>query len=129
MTFCLDTTVAIELRDDVDSIIDLVERLAAPVFISVLTRIELENGVVAVRGEDRRVRRVRVDAMLRSLPTLSFDADCVAAYKGIVEAAGFSRRKLVDRMIAAQALVRSATLVTLNGRDFRDVPGLKLLEW
>jgi tRNA(fMet)-specific endonuclease VapC len=46
----------------------------------------------------------------------------------IVEAVGYSRRKL-DRMIAAQALVHRATLVTLNAGDFRDVPGLDLLPW
>jgi tRNA(fMet)-specific endonuclease VapC len=36
---------------------------------------------------------------------------------------------MIERMIAAQALVRHATLVTRNGDDFRDVPGLSLLEW
>ena len=39
------------------------------------------------------------------------------------------RRKLLDRMIAAQALVHRATLVTRNAADFRDVPGLSILEW
>ena len=33
-----------------------------------------------------------------------------------------SRRKLLDRMIAAQALVHRATLVTFNPDDFSDVP-------
>jgi tRNA(fMet)-specific endonuclease VapC len=42
---------------------------------------------------------------------------------------GYSRRKVLDRMIAAQALVDEATLVTRNGDDFRDIPGLTLLEW
>jgi predicted nucleic acid-binding protein len=32
-------------------------------------------------------------------------------------------------MTAAQALVRGATLVTLNGRDFEDISDLKLLAW
>jgi predicted nucleic acid-binding protein len=32
-------------------------------------------------------------------------------------------------MIAATALVHGPPLVTLNGRDFRDVPGLELIEW
>jgi tRNA(fMet)-specific endonuclease VapC len=32
-------------------------------------------------------------------------------------------------MIAAQALVHRATLVTLNAGDLRDVPGLELLSW
>ena len=43
--------------------------------------------------------------------------------------AGYSRRKLLDRMIAAQALVHRATLVSFNPDDFSDVPGLSSLVW
>jgi predicted nucleic acid-binding protein len=50
-------------------------------------------------------------------------------YLRIVETTGFSRRKVLDRMIAAQALVHRATLITRNAADFRDVPGLQILEW
>jgi len=47
----------------------------------------------------------------------------------IVASAGYSRRKLLDRMIAAQALVHRATLITFNPDDFADVPNLSLLAW
>jgi predicted nucleic acid-binding protein len=47
----------------------------------------------------------------------------------IVASACYSRRKLLDRMIAAQALVHRATLVTFNPDDFSDVPGLSSLVW
>ncbi len=67
--------------------------------------------------------------MLVSLPVLAFDETAADAYRQIVEAVGYSRRRLLDRMIAAQALVHRATLVTLNAGDFRDVPGLDLLPW
>ena len=63
------------------------------------------------------------------LPVLAFDDAAADAYRAIVEAAGYSRRKLLDRMIAAQALTHQATLVTLNPDDFTDVPGLRLLTW
>lgn len=53
----------------------------------------------------------------------------IFAYRTIVEAAGSSRRKILDRMIAAQALVHRATLVTRNPDDFRDVLGLNLVVW
>jgi tRNA(fMet)-specific endonuclease VapC len=32
-------------------------------------------------------------------------------------------------MIAATALAHDLTLITMNGKDFRDLPGLKLVEW
>jgi predicted nucleic acid-binding protein len=67
--------------------------------------------------------------MLRTLEVVPFDDSSADAYGRIVEVTGFSRRKVFDRMIAAQALVHRATLVTLNADDFRDVPGLQLLEW
>lgn len=46
-----------------------------------------------------------------------------------MDATDFSRRRIIDRMIAAQALLHDATLVTMNGEDFKDIPGLKLLIW
>ena len=46
-----------------------------------------------------------------------------------MQARGYSLAKQLDRMIAAQALVHHAILITRNGADFRDVPGLRLLEW
>ena len=65
----------------------------------------------------------------REFAVLDFTNEVAAAYGEIVRHAGFSRRKIVDRMIAATGLVHDMTLVTFNDRDFRDVPGLKLIGW
>jgi predicted nucleic acid-binding protein len=47
----------------------------------------------------------------------------------MVASAGYSRRRLLDRMIEAQALVHRASLITFNPDDFSDVRGLPLLAW
>lgn len=102
--------------------------LDGTVLLSIITQVELEGGVYRDPAQSG-VRRPRLDAILRAFPVLAFDDVAAGHYRAIVEAAGFSRRKVLDRMIAAQALAHSATLVTLNPVDFRDVPGLDLLAW
>jgi tRNA(fMet)-specific endonuclease VapC len=72
------------------------------------------------------VRRTRLDTVLAAIPVLAFDDLAATAYATIVTHAGYSRRKLLDPMIAAQALVHHATLVTLKANDLADVPGLRL---
>lgn len=128
MGYILDTSIAVLLRDgDADTLARL-DALAGDVSISVVTRVELEGGVYREAALSPQ-RRFRLDLLLATLPTLSFTDAHAQAYGQIVATAGYSRRKLLDRMIAAQALVHRATLVTLNPGDFSDVPGLKLVDW
>ncbi len=128
MAFLLDTNIAIRLRDGDDEAVEKVAALEGVVLLSIMTRIELEGGVYADPAQIS-ARRPRVDALLRTLPVLPFDGAAADAYRSIVEAAGFSRRKILDRTIAAQALAHQATLVTMNPDDFKDVPGLELVVW
>jgi tRNA(fMet)-specific endonuclease VapC len=124
----LDTSVAILLRDGDPAIVQAVGVARQAILLSIVTRVELEGGVYRSPA-DTGVRRARLDIMLRSLPVAPFDEAAADAYRRIVEAAGYSRRKLLDRMIAAQALVHRATLVTRNPDDFADVPGLQVEVW
>ena len=128
MAYILDTDVAIHLRDRDVAITLRTADLESPILLSIISRVELEGGVYRDPSMSA-LRRTRLDLMLSTLPVLVFDEAAADAYRGIIEVAGYSRRKLLDRMIAAQALVHRATLVTCNGDDFRDVPGLTLLEW
>ena len=66
---------------------------------------------------------------MTAIPTIAFDDAAADAYGAIVASAGYSRRKLLDRMIAAQALVHRASLATMNADDYSDIPGLSLLVW
>ena len=128
LAYLLDTNVAIHLRDGDEVVTSQVAALEGAILLSVISRVELEGGVYRDPAQ-ASVRRPRLDAMLAALPVLTFDDTDADAYRQIVEVVGYSRRKLFDRMIAAQALVHRATLVTLNAGDFRDVPGLELLSW
>jgi tRNA(fMet)-specific endonuclease VapC len=128
MAFLLDTNVAIHLRDGDSVVARKVPELRGAVLLSIVTRVELEGGVYREPAQ-APVRRARLDAILSAIPTLAFDDLAAGAYGTIVANAGYSRRKLLDRMIAAQALVHRATLVTFNPDDFADVPGLSVLAW
>ena len=94
--------------------------LQGAVLISVVTRVELEGGVY--REPAQAPRRARFDAMLSAIPGLAFDDLAAKTYGAIVASAGYSRRKLLDRMITAQAPVHRATLVTFNPDDFSGCP-------
>lgn len=126
MPALLDTDVIIHLRDGDPWIEDQAANLAPPFFISAISHVELENGVPRVQGS---MQRTLLDKVLVYVATLDFGTAEIEAYKAIIETTGYSRRKTADRMTAATALVHDLPLVTLNGRDFRDVPGLELIEW
>jgi tRNA(fMet)-specific endonuclease VapC len=128
MAFLLDTDVAIHLRDGDAAITAKVSALDDAVLMSIVTRVELEGGVYREPAH-AQVRQARLDAILAAIPTVAFDDAAADAYGEIVASAGYSRRKLLDRMIAAQALVHRSTLVTINAGDYADVPGLSLLAW
>ena len=128
MAFLLDTNVAIHVRDGDAAITSNVAALEGAVLMSIVTRVELEGGVYR-EPDYAAIRRARLDAMLSAIPSLAFDDLAAETYRRIVANAGYSRRKLLDRMIAAQALVHRAALVTLNPGDFADVPGLSVLGW
>ena len=128
MAFLLDTDVAIHLRDGDPTVTENVGALDGAVLMSIVSRVELEGGVYREPAH-AQIRRARLDAILAAVPTISFDDAAADAYGAIVASAGYSRRKLLDRMIAAQALVHRASLVTMNADDYADIPDLSLLAW
>lgn len=128
MAFIIDTNVAIRLRDGDRATLAKIEALDGAILMSVVTRVELEGGVYR-EPEHADIRRARLDAVLAAIPTIAFDDAAADAYGAIIASTGYSRRKLLDRMIAAQALVHRATLVTNNADDFADIPDISLLIW
>ena len=101
-------------------------RDADALYLSVISHLELEAGVYR-DPQLRSLFRVRLERLLARLEELDFTVREVAAYSSIIAAKGFSRRLVVDRMIAATALANDLSLATLNPRDFRDIPGLTIV--
>jgi tRNA(fMet)-specific endonuclease VapC len=128
VAYLLDTNVVIHLRDGDRAVTERVAALDGAILLSIVSRVELEGGVYREPSQ-APLRRPRLDAILQSIPVLAYDDLAADAYRMIVQTAGYSRRKLLDRMIASQALVHRATLVTMNPADFQDIPGLDLLVW
>jgi len=128
VAFLLDTDVAIHLRDGDPTVTDKVAALDGAILMSIVTRVELEGGVYREPAH-AALRRARLDAILVAVPAVAFGDEAADAYGAIVANAGYSRRKLLDRMIAAQAIVHRASLVTRNAGDYADIPDLSLLAW
>ena len=128
MPCLIDTSVAIPLRDGDPAIRARIAALAEPPLISVITRIELAGGVHA-KPEFAAKRRAAVEVLLGALTVLDFDAMAAEAYRRVLDRAGYSRRKVFDRMIAATALAHRLALATLNPRDFQDIADLDLEDW
>ncbi len=128
MGWLLDTSVAIAVRDADPSYRAQIDALGSDIAISVITRVELEGGVHREPAY-AHLRRARLDLFLANVEVLPFNGQSADRYRTILEVCGFSRRKTLDRMIAAEALAYDAILVTLNGADFSDIPGLKFAAW
>lgn len=65
-----------------------------------------------------------LDALLAAVPLVPFDEPAARLYATLP----FSRGRF-DRLLAAHALSLGATIVTNNGADFADVPGLVIEDW
>jgi tRNA(fMet)-specific endonuclease VapC len=128
LSYLLDTSAAILLRDNDSRAKIALAQLRAMPALSAVTKVELEGGVYA-RPEMTAQRRVRLDALLEVMDVIDFNTVMAGIYGQIVANCGYSRRKIIDRMIAATALVTDFTLIKTNGENFADIEGLKLQIW
>lgn len=123
-----DTSVAIAFRDHDDYVLGRASSLDDVAVLPILAVVELEGGVAAAIV-DRDKRRASLDRMYALLDIEPFTEREAAVYRQIVTRLGFSRPKVIDRMIAAQSITTGTVLATLNPRDFRDIPELLLEDW
>jgi tRNA(fMet)-specific endonuclease VapC len=125
LALLLDTSAAVELIEEAPRSMRRA-READGLFLSAVSHVELLAGMVR---EDRAIFLTRLGKLLASAEELEFTGREVAAYGSIIAKSGFSRRLVIDRMIAATALANDLPLATLNARDFRNIDGLTIEDW
>jgi tRNA(fMet)-specific endonuclease VapC len=124
----IDTNIAIHLRDADPRSVSWLADQTDEIAISLITLVELQGGLAKSVPLTSARRRGLTD-MLESLAVLPFDRAIVDTYGRIVGEIGFMRTRILDRLIAATALVHDLRLVTNDLSDFRDIPGLTLEVW
>ncbi len=129
MSALIDTNVAIHLRDRNPEVLARVAAISESLSLSIVSRVELESGLVTRVHDVRARRRASLRWLLEDFEILDFDPPCADAYARVIAVTGYSRPRTLDRMIAATALAHGASLITINAQHFRDIPGLDLIEW
>lgn len=64
-----------------------------------------------------------------TIDVLPFDRAAAEAYGDLLHELEPKRRRVLDRMVAAQARALGRTLTTLNAADFADIQGLTIEDW
>ena len=124
----IDTNIAVHLRDGSRQTTLRLADLDATPAMSMISLVELQGGMGTEPAAARR-RHARLGELLQDVQLLDLDRPVVEVYGGLIATIGFSRPRILDRLIAATAIVHDLTLVTINAPDFRDIPGLKLEVW
>lgn len=125
--FLLDTNACIDFLDGRSKLLESrVDEHFGNLWVSTISVAELMIG--SKKSQDPRRDAERLDEFIAGLEVADFNLDAARRYGGIIRKIGV-RRKSFDRLIGVQALALGLTLVTRNGKDFADVPGLKVENW
>jgi tRNA(fMet)-specific endonuclease VapC len=132
----LDTSLLVRTERSGASVRDAVQSWAAwfdasELGISAVTLAELGHGIARAGDEQRRSARSNFVSAIRMLVPIYVVDEEIALLAGIIDGELRSRGLtigLADALIAATALVRGDGVATFNGKHFKLVPGLKVLE-
>ncbi|MFZ4778858.1 MAG: PIN domain-containing protein [Terrimicrobiaceae bacterium] len=132
MGFLIDTSIwiAIERGRIGAADIQAITR-QSPVYVSPVNIAELRFGIGLMRDP---TQKLKAGAMLRRMlrkPLLRITGETAEVFGHLAAELTHSGRgmefRVQDLWLAAQAVQRGFGLLTLNAKDFRDVPGLNLI--
>lgn len=138
MTYLLDTNVVSELRKIGDSKADanvvawVGRKDAASFFLSAITILELERGILGVQRRDAR-QGARLRTWLDNHVRPEFAGRIIAVDDVVATRCAHlhipDRRNEVDALIAATALVHGLTVVTRNVKNFEGTGAIIVDPW
>ncbi len=125
--FMLDTNACIDFLDGRSSLLEArVDKHFGHLTVSMISVAELMVG--SKTSSNPRRDAERLDAFIAGVDLAEFNLATARRYGEVIKQIGV-RRKSYDRLIGVQALALGLTLVTRNGKDFADVPGLVVENW
>jgi tRNA(fMet)-specific endonuclease VapC len=127
--YLLDATVVFAAACGEAATLSRLSRLSiADVAIPALVYAELLGAAAAAGGDNPRLAE-NLALIAENLDILPFDRRAADAYEAWLRVIEPKRRRMLDRLTAAQALAEGRTLATLRPDEFADLPGLSLESW
>lgn len=120
--FLLDSNICVYVLRDAAGLtaLRLGECETGSVVTSMIVYAEVMRGI----SPSQAMAMAAASRLFAAVEPLPFDRNAATIYAGLP-----FRRAAFDRLIAAHALSLGLILVTNNGRDFADIPGLKIENW
>ena len=133
MGFLIDTDLWIAVERGALSAADLHAITGpAPVFVSPVNLADMRFGAELMTDARLRQRALTMLRRLKRKPLLRITGETAEVFgvlaAKISQTGGGSHYRIQDLWLAAQAVHRGFTLLTGNGKHFRDIPDLKLVE-
>ena len=103
----------------------------SPVYLSPVNLAEIRFGIELMTDTKQKQRAIAMLRRMRRKPLLRIGGATAEIFGAL--AAGLAKAgrghdfRIQDLWLAAQAIERKFTLLTANAKDFKDVPGLKLM--
>ena len=129
MAVLLDTDVSIELLRHNEHTLDCLARCEDEIFVSTITAAELYFGAYHSQRIEKNVRAV--DDFLAQFPRLTLSDESSRIF-------GERRQRLIrqstqvdtiDLLIASIALANDCSVVTGNTRHFKNIAGVRVVNW
>ncbi len=132
MGFLIDTSIWIAVERGKLSAADIHKHTRqSPVFVSPINIAELTFGIGLMRDAKLKLRAKSMLKRILRKPLLRITGETGEVFGEL--AAKLEREgrgadfRVQDLWLAAQAIQRRFTILTANGKDFKDIPGLKLI--